>query len=579
MTARPPASARLRRACTAAIACAIAILAVAVPGARAESLGAITEFPIAGGGSPAGIATGPDGNLWFTEYGLGFGEHLGRLTPAGQLSLFSIPGSGSGVRFITQGPDSNMWFTEYAGNQIGRITPTGQVILVEVPGAGGPNGITAGPDGNLWFTETAADAIGRINPAGEVTTFPVPTPAAGPVGIAQGPEGDLWFTEYGFGSGRRLGRITTAGQITEFELPDAASGPYGIAAGSDGQMWFTENAHNAIGRIDPATGQVTTTPIPTEHARPLAIATGADGDMWFTEYGEGTGQKIGRISPGGEITEYTTPTEASGPYGLATGSDGNVWFTEFSRGRIGRIGTGALGAALTGPTITGNRQAGSPQTCNAGTWSSLLSFQPLANLFAPDGYHWTIEGGPYIGAGPTFIPTFAQEAHKLYCAETVTYPVPLLLSDTNLSTPITVIPPPPTVARARISPALWSEGGSPLVGGKGSHRHVPVGSFIGFTMNESAPVAFDFEQRRPGRREGKFCEVPNPENARRRHCSRTVTVAEVSLVGQMGSNHVYFLGGITARRKLPPGRYTLVIVAANTTGSAPPVSLPFTVTR
>src|SRR4051812_37018865 len=37
---------------------------------------------------PAGITTGPDGNLWFAESGAG---RIGRMTPSGALTEFDLP--------------------------------------------------------------------------------------------------------------------------------------------------------------------------------------------------------------------------------------------------------------------------------------------------------------------------------------------------------------------------------------------------------------------------------------------------------------------------------------------------------
>jgi streptogramin lyase len=48
-------------------------------GAAEESF--LTEFTIPTPNSgPAGITTGPDGNLWFAEY---FADKIGRMTPSG----------------------------------------------------------------------------------------------------------------------------------------------------------------------------------------------------------------------------------------------------------------------------------------------------------------------------------------------------------------------------------------------------------------------------------------------------------------------------------------------------------------
>jgi streptogramin lyase len=59
------------------------LVAGAVLGWAATAWGvapSITEFPIPTAGSqPAGIAAGPDGNLWFAEQ---LGNKIGRITPA-----------------------------------------------------------------------------------------------------------------------------------------------------------------------------------------------------------------------------------------------------------------------------------------------------------------------------------------------------------------------------------------------------------------------------------------------------------------------------------------------------------------
>ena len=63
------------------------------------------------------------------------------------------------------GPDGNLWFTENdaVSNAIGKITPSGLITEYTIPTSGSnPFGITVGPDGNLWFTEEFGDKIGVI---------------------------------------------------------------------------------------------------------------------------------------------------------------------------------------------------------------------------------------------------------------------------------------------------------------------------------------------------------------------------------------------------------------------------------
>jgi streptogramin lyase len=106
---------------------------------RITPAGVVTMFPAGlGDGSPCGIAAGPDGNLWFTE---AEGDRIGRITPAGATTLFRGPSayvhhetsdetwySRCG---IASGPDGNVWFTEWEADRIGRITPQG--VISEFP--------------------------------------------------------------------------------------------------------------------------------------------------------------------------------------------------------------------------------------------------------------------------------------------------------------------------------------------------------------------------------------------------------------------------------------------------------------
>jgi streptogramin lyase len=215
---------------------------------RISPSGVITEFAVddpTGWNyhSPLGITAGPDGNLWFAETPGGsptpaFGN-IGRITPSGQITQFSVPSAGSSISYIAQGPDGNLWFTESSANQIGRITTAGAVTEFSIPTpASNPLFIAAGPDGNIWFTESNAGQIGRITPAGVVTEFPLPPPIwlISLTSIAAGPDGNLWFTEF---ENSTVGRITPAGVITEFSLPTWRN-PYGITTGPDGNLWLTE---------------------------------------------------------------------------------------------------------------------------------------------------------------------------------------------------------------------------------------------------------------------------------------------------------------------------------------------------
>ncbi|HEX4863778.1 MAG TPA: SMP-30/gluconolactonase/LRE family protein, partial [Acidimicrobiales bacterium] len=274
------------------------------------------SFPIPTATSePTGVAVGPDGSIWFTEWD---GNKIGKLTPSGTILEFSLPTPKSQPVAITKGPDDNLWFVEKQGGKVGRITPAGSIT--EFP-AGNAQGIVAGPDGNLWFT-LLSGGIGRITPAGIHNVFPLATGTV-PNGITVGPDGNLWFTASEVNGNDKIGRITPSGTIKEFPIPTANCDPGMIVTGPDRNLWFTETHEDAskVGRIT-LDGRITEFTVPTRRSRPQGIVTGPDQNLWFSEY---HGHKIGRITPAGAIEEFSV-RPATYPTFMTTDSSGNLWF-------------------------------------------------------------------------------------------------------------------------------------------------------------------------------------------------------------------------------------------------------------
>jgi streptogramin lyase len=294
-----------------------------------------TEFRASPLSFPDGITTGPDSNLWFTEFDPG---NVGRILPAAPNTITEFPVSSADIRpaGITAGPDGNLWFVEITGNQVGRITPASPNTITEFPlptPNSDPQDVVAGPDGNLWFTE-GRGAIGRITPGSPntITEFPIPS-GQGAEGITVGPDGNIWFAESFVGGnegGDKIARITpgSPNTVTEFTIPTPRGSPSGITTGPDGNLWFTEGSAGQIGRITPgAPNTITEFPIPTPDSGPFSIVAGPDGNLWFTETGIGS-RGLGRISPNdpNPIVEFTI---SGGD--ITNGPDGNLWFTQLQQ--------------------------------------------------------------------------------------------------------------------------------------------------------------------------------------------------------------------------------------------------------
>jgi virginiamycin B lyase len=202
------------------------------------------EFHGFGLNGPRGIGAGPDGSIWLG----GFGAVV-RIDPATGMeeSVSDIPlnGGNFNTRGLTGGPDGNVWMTDFAG-QIARVTPAGVVTLFDIPGDGAWD-IVTGPDGNLWYTAPFGNdsTVGKITTAGAFTPFPV-TDAGDQLGITVGPDGALWFAQ---AVANNIGRMTTSGQFTTLGGVTAAGRPEYMAPGPANTLWFTEKDGNRIGRI------------------------------------------------------------------------------------------------------------------------------------------------------------------------------------------------------------------------------------------------------------------------------------------------------------------------------------------
>ena len=242
--------------------------------------GASTVFDLPPNSGAMDVTLGPDGALWYTDFGL---NEIGRMTLQGAVTEYPVPAAFVAPRSITVGPDGALWFTSDDA-QVGRMDTTGGGFLYyDLPehptnliaqfGA-----ITTGPDGNLWLSvlpNTGPGKIVRVSPGGQITEFGLPNDADGVVDLVVGPDRAIWFTQE---SASQIGRITTSGTITEYDL-QPNSGPVGITAGLDGAIWFTELA-GRIGRI--SGGPLGVTAIPTlDLPILLLLAAALAGVGWF----------------------------------------------------------------------------------------------------------------------------------------------------------------------------------------------------------------------------------------------------------------------------------------------------------
>ncbi len=302
----------------------------------------VATYPVAE--TPNYIASGSDGNLWFTT-----SHYVVRITTGGTETYFS--NSGGFATHIAAGAPGALWFTDL-NNSIGKIALDGTITTYAVPGASTTFDIAKGPDGNMWFTERGSQSIGKITAGGSSTLYHIPSGAT-PIGITAGPDGALWFSASGGPTGEEFGKATTAGAITEYPIASGTPGsPGAMTQGPDGELYATDS----VGGVFAVTTAGVSTYYPTTFTSNFenGIAVGPDKKIW--------------VSPGDaadDLTEFNTKTHVFGraamvpgcgpsspgiPRGLTLGPDGDMWFVTEGCAYVGAYeeSISSVGIRLTG---------------------------------------------------------------------------------------------------------------------------------------------------------------------------------------------------------------------------------------
>lgn len=206
-----------------------------------------------------GLAPGGDGAVWaaigegeMPDAALGgsVGGGLVRIAPDGTETTFRLPRRIEPWA-VTRGPDGSIWFAAVRGRNreehtfdagvgfVGRITQAGQMGLFRIPGRRvAPRAIAVGPDGALWFPEPEAEQVGTIGVDGKFGRV-YKMRAGYPTGLVFGPEGDAWMPSYG-----GVVRMTPWGQQTVIPWR-----PTQLATGAEGDIWGVRE--NVVGRVVP----------------------------------------------------------------------------------------------------------------------------------------------------------------------------------------------------------------------------------------------------------------------------------------------------------------------------------------
>ena len=146
---------------------------------RITTSGTVTEYTYPDSFAPKDITAGPDHSMWFANGSIGSSvdpSSIERITMGGVVTDFVNSGFGAlgsdylgGGGGIVEGPDGALWFIDYGSptsadiSVVGRMTAGGALTTYVTPGRDVPaNEIASGPGNTLWFT-MGMRGIGRVS--------------------------------------------------------------------------------------------------------------------------------------------------------------------------------------------------------------------------------------------------------------------------------------------------------------------------------------------------------------------------------------------------------------------------------
>lgn len=440
---------------------------------------------------------------------------------------------------------------------------TGVIRVGNLDGSGSPENLFPGEGlaysiavdhaaGKLYWANqhTGEIRVGNLDGTGTPRTlFTVPPP---PVCCDPGSDlryiaidptaGKIYWSDYSYSGRIRVGNLDGSGSPSSLFIGESTTTGIAVDPAAGKVYWTTEFRGVRVGNLD-GTGSPKTL---FTAANPLALAIDpAAGKIYWMDWPDGL--LVGNLDGSG----------TSSNLGLAFG--------------IGSFSLLRSPAGWGAPKVSGGSRVGSVLTCSQGLWSSDL---PAALPYrAPRSftYQWSLNGTDIPGA--TTSSYTASVAGSYRCRVTATNQAG---STAQTSAPHTVTRPAPSVSQVGQSHRRWREGSRlPQIA---SVQKRSVGTTFRFTVNESAKMRFAFTRKGRGRDVSGRCVPRSSKNLDQPACTRIVTVGALTFTASAGAHKVRFQGHISKHHTLKPGRYTLIISAADSAGQrSTPESLTFTI--
>jgi virginiamycin B lyase len=182
------------------------------------------------------------GVLWFT----GQGGVYGKLDPAsGKVEVFEAP-RGRGPYGIATTPDGSVYYASLAGSHIARVNPeTGKAEPIDAPTAGqGARRVWSDSRGRIWVSEWNAGQVGVYDPASSAwREWRLPGASPQPYAVYVDDQDGVWLTDFG---GNALVRFDPVRETFDvLALPRAGANVRQLL-GRAGEVWGAESGTDKL---------------------------------------------------------------------------------------------------------------------------------------------------------------------------------------------------------------------------------------------------------------------------------------------------------------------------------------------
>jgi streptogramin lyase len=252
---------------------------------------------------------------------------------------------------VMRGPDGNMWYSDFGALFVGSLDPkTGEVKDYALPvmkpeEPKGTLALSLDNKGNFWIAGMYQAGVYKFDvQKKEATAYPFPkewqtnsTQASMCTATNSHVDGKVWVVNNDTHNLYKLDVAT--GQYQDMGVASDATGShisgYGMPTDSQNNVYLLEQGNTRIGLLDAKTNIAKIWSTPTVGSKPRRGRVDDQDRLWFGEFAGGA---IGMFDPKTEkIREWQLPTPWSGPYDTELSKSGEAWAGSMYNDHVSRV--------------------------------------------------------------------------------------------------------------------------------------------------------------------------------------------------------------------------------------------------